>query len=128
MKATQTLRMHISLVLILLVSSFSACLALAFVVDWRTARLTNVEDLKKHVNSPSGYYSTLFEGVFYSGTDDNFDYIVLSRHLDFDVFKIRAGELDFVPRMKLRQNQKNWINVTDRFPSQMRTAAEARKQ
>ena len=86
-------------------------------VDSKGAEVVNLKHLKDHVYSPVGYYSSLFAGIFYVGSDDEFDYLVI-RHGKKTVktFKIKRDELSIKLRMKIESSEKKWVNITPMFP------------
>jgi len=92
------------------------CLATAIQgTDLSAAKMSSVENLKAYINGPMGRFSTWFEGAFYVGSDEKFDYVVVSRRREADIFKTRRGELVLKSRMKRQKNQKNWVDITYMF-------------
>jgi hypothetical protein len=87
------------------------------IVSVRPARLVSSVEFRDFVNGPMGYYSSMFSGVFYAGSDDTCDYIAV-RHGRFTVgaFKLRRGEVQIKNRMSLTSNETNWVDVTREFP------------
>ncbi len=77
------------------------------------------ERVRAYVNSPMGQDSDVFSGVFYVGSDDDFDYLVIE-HRSFakKAFKVRRGELGIAPRMSRTADEKRWVDVTWMFLAQ----------
>ena len=75
--------------------------------------------LKAYVYGPQGYYSTMFRGVRYVGSDAHFDYIALM-YADSvarsKLFKVRAGELGLKSHMSVKRNTREWVDVSAEFP------------
>lgn len=85
--------------------------------DLGTAERADLKRVTDYVNSPMGRYSSWFSGVFYVGSDDEFDYITL-RHGKSTVkaFKTKRGELNIKHRTKTDADYKKWIDITEMFP------------
>jgi len=86
-------------------------------VDPKNAELISPDQLKGYVYGPIGYYSTQFRGVFYVGSDDEFDYIAISHRNSIAKFlKVRRGELAIKPRVAIEFESDKWIDLTQVFP------------
>jgi hypothetical protein len=74
--------------------------------------------LKARVYGPSGYYSSVFRGVRYAGTDAQFDYIALAygESGQNKMFKVRTGELNLKSHMSVKRDPREWIDVSADFP------------
>ena len=86
-------------------------------IDSKSAKPIDVEGLNTYVNGPRGRFSTWFSGVYYAGSDDHYDYVIVSRRVEMDVFKLKPGQLRVVRRINLEKDEKKWISITEMFPS-----------
>ena len=100
-------------------------LAVSAVYAWRvhifnrvtSAKTVTEQQLKDAVYGPTGYYASLFKGVFYVGSDDHFDYIALMHgRSTVKVFKTRQGDMSIEHRMKIAADEKRWVDITWAFP------------
>ena len=86
-------------------------------VDLRHAESADLKHVKQYVNRPMGRYSSLFSGVFYVGSDNEFDYVAIRRgKYSEKLFKMKRGELTIEHYMKIAGNDKKWVDVTGMFP------------
>jgi|ERR1700675_252192 len=91
-------------------------------VDLEHAEKADLKQVKEYVNGPMGHYSTRFSGIFYIGSDNEFDYVAIKyvaiKHVKntVKVFKIRRGELGVKHYMKIDANDKKWVDITGMFP------------
>src|SRR3981081_3030722 len=91
-------------------------------VDLEHAEKAELKQMKEYVNGPMGHYSTRFLGIFYIGSDHEFDYVAIKhvaiKHVKntVKVFKIRRGELGVKQYMKIDANDKKWVDITGMFP------------
>jgi len=86
--------------------------------DLKKAERADLKHVKEYVNSPMGYYSSWFSGVFYVGSDDEFDYVAIKHaKTTVKVFKMKRGELSLERRMKTNADDKKWIDITKMFPA-----------
>jgi len=86
-------------------------------VDLKHAETADLKHVKEYVNGPMGHYSTWFSGIFYAGSDSEFDYVTIKHGKGtVKVFKIKRGELGVKHHMKIDANEKKWLDVTGMFP------------
>ena len=86
-------------------------------VDPKNSEVVSLDQLKVYVYGPIGYYSTQFKGVFYAGSDNEFDYIAIN-HRDkiAKMLRVRRGELAIKDRVPIEFKSEKWVNVTQEFP------------
>jgi hypothetical protein len=67
-----------------------------------------------------GYYASLFEGAFYVGSDDSFDYVAV-KHGRFAIyaFKTQRSDIAIGHRMKITTDERKWVNLEEVFPPPM---------
>ena len=86
-------------------------------VDWRRAESADLKHVKEYANSPMGHYSSWFSGVFYAGTDDDFDYVAIKHGSNtIKVFKLKRGDLGVKRRMRITADEDKWADITRMFP------------
>lgn len=86
-------------------------------VDLKHAESADLKQVKDYVNGPMGHYSTWFSGVFYVGSDIEFDYIAIKHGKNtVKAFKIKRGELGVKHHMKITASDEKWVNITGMFP------------
>lgn len=92
----------------------------------RFATAVSRQQLKNVVYGPMGYYASLFEGVYYVGSDLSFDYIVI-KHGRFapNAFKTQLGDLSIERRIEISADEKSWVDLAGLFPPPSGGHAEA---
>lgn len=95
--------------------------ACAGVPQIKSAQEITAAQLKAHLCSPKGHYSTMFRGVSYAGSNAGFDYIVLTygdgRLREYETFKVKAGDLGLKYHMSVKPTPTDWIGVYAQFPA-----------
>jgi hypothetical protein len=120
-KTRFTLRLTAQLVLIVWAVIATSCTTAP------KAEEVTAAQLKSYVYGPKGYYSTMFRGVRYAGSDANFDYIALTYGDSIErneMFKVRAGELGLKSHMSLKRNPGEWLDASANFPFPQPTARQ----
>lgn len=76
-----------------------------------------IQQLKDYIYGPEGYYSSMLSGVFYVGSDDCFDYLVVRyRRGREKKFKIKLNALMIQNRVQLGTDENKWASITSLFP------------
>jgi hypothetical protein len=84
--------------------------------DLKRAESADGKQVNQYVNGPMGRYSSLFEGVYYAGTDNAFDYVAIKhRSSSVKMFKLQRGNLDVKEQMKVNGDEKKWVDITGMF-------------
>jgi|SRR5882672_1879745 len=90
---------------------------LVWSADLRHAENADRKQVKEYVNGTMGHYSSWFTGIFYVGSDNEFDYVAVKHGKNtVKVFKIKRDELGIKHHMKINGNDKKWVNITGMFP------------
>lgn len=75
-----------------------------------------VQELHALIDSPTGAKSTMWEGVFYCGTDSKYHHLILCTGGSRDrEVKILVESLPIVPEKKYRLKSAEWIKVTNQI-------------
>jgi len=100
-----------------------ALLSISFVAvfacsaDLKHAENADLRQVNEYVNGPMGHYSTLFSGIFYVGSDNEFDYVAIKHGKNtVKMFKIKRGQLSVNRQMKIDADDKKWVDITGMFP------------
>jgi hypothetical protein len=111
---------------VLFVASAAALFALCVIAigcasepNFESAKEVTATQLKAFLCGPEGRYSTMFRGVSYAGSDDNFHYIAVTigdgRLRKYKVFKVKAGELGLDHHMPVKSAPTDWIDTYAQF-------------
>lgn len=85
--------------------------------DFANAIVFTAKELNDYVYGPMGYYSTVFSGVYYAGSDSKFHYFVIRHNRKSVKFvKLTLENYHIGNPIKLDSDKKKWIDVTHEFP------------
>ena len=102
---------------LLTMSLVIAALAMCMCTTVKKAESADLKHVKEYVNGPMGRYSDWFNGVYYAGTDDAFDYVAIEHGSNtVKMFKLKKGDLGVKEQMKVTVDEKRWVNITGMFP------------
>lgn len=81
--------------------------------------VTTVTKAQLHnlVYGPKGYYSTVFSGIYYIGSDQEFHFFAIKyRRIKTDYFKIALSDYPIEKTFKVTKSESEWVSYTDKFP------------
>jgi len=83
----------------------------------RSAEAVSAHRLEGIVNGPTGRFATLCRGVFYAGSDNRLDYVVIPLgKIKVQAFKTPSGELAIQHRIRLTSDERKWTDIYGLFP------------
>ena len=82
----------------------------------RSSEVVSVARLQQVVNGPEGRLASVFGGIYYAGSEEGFDFLVIPLgKVTIHSYMVRSSELDIQHRFALTTDQSRWPDITHLF-------------